>query len=134
MAKLELELSDEVLFSLNRLQELLVLDLHLISLLIERLGCLGNYFGQLRLPLRASILCLFLPFQQLCQLNVHIFALLGKAHFLSSQTLELAVFGVELLLQHTHELEMLGQFLGVFLLVALCLKLKGLACLLVFLD
>ena len=134
MAELELELSDEVLFSLNRLQELLVLDLHLISLLIERLGCLGNYFGQLRLPLRASILCLFLPFQQLCQLNAHIFALLGKAHFLSSQTLELAVFGVELLLQHTHELEMLGQFLGVFLLVALCLKLKGLAYLLVLLD
>ena len=91
---MELELSDEVLFSLNRLQELLVLDLHLISLLIERLGCLGDYFGQLRLPLRASILCLFLPFQQLCQLNVQIFALLGKAHLLGSQTLELAVFGV----------------------------------------
>ena len=131
---MELELGDEFLFSLNRIQELLVLDLHLISLLIERLGCLGDYFGQLRLPLRASILCLFLPFQQLCQLNVQIFALLGKAHLLGSQTLELAVFGVELLLQHAHELEMLGQFLAVFLLIALRLKLKGLAHLLVLLD
>ena len=51
LAELELELGDEVLFFLNRLQKLLILDLHLVPLLIERLGCLGDYFGQLRLPL-----------------------------------------------------------------------------------
>ena len=37
-------------------------------------------------------------------------------------------------MQHAHELEMLGQFLAVFLLITLGLNLKGLAHLLVLLD
>ena len=53
-------------------------------------------------------MCLLLPSQQLSQLKVQILALLGKAHLLGSEALKIAVFGVELLLQHAHELEVLG--------------------------
>ena len=77
---------------------------------------------------------MLLPFQQLCQLNVQIFTLFSEAHLLSRHALELAVFGIELLLKHAHELEVLGLFLVIFLLIALRLQLKGLARLLVLLD
>ena len=79
-------------------------------------------------------MCLLLPSQQLSQPKVQILALLGKAHLLGSEALKIAVFGVELLLQHAHELEVLGQFLAVFLLIALSLKLECLAHFLVLLD